>query len=802
MGGPTKTKILGRVYRWRPQRHPDSDQHLELALEPLHYLDVRPVNGCYLSGRYVEVDNVGEINVPVGKNGGFEPRAMGNAAPDENGQFLFDPGIGGGRLDKVNLAEPGMRARYVEAARFGEVNAYYHVTRMAEHINELLAQLGEKSLPKVRVLINAHHAATEREGQRDGVRGKISGRWLPFQGGHYRLPGRNRSKVPGCHPVWPAGEIHLGAGWRLTREGWLPRLAGRAYRCNASHNAGIIYHEYGHHVARHTADFRANRLKAPHRQDNRKTMTDEAICDYWAASMLNTPHIWCWHRRHDQNTIHPRSLVSEVSMADFNQTDDADPHTNGTILASALWELRRLIQQMGDSASDCDRLILAALLQVARLQDHPYRPSVKETRRFRHGFPVFAACLLHVNASLYDRRYTRPLEIALKRREIPVCQKTLQRLKRAQISLPGGSSEENERTRDALEKIRLRVPDVIIPQDHELLQPDDLDAYLRKSGNGPYHVVAVGDIMLSSRARRPIRQNGPDYPFFWVMPILRRCPVVLGNLEGPFARHAPKQKRNHAYKVDPKQARILRRAGFNVMNLANNHLLDCGRAGCTETLAVLARQQISHVGAGPDAATAHNPAVLQAGAYRIGLLGYYWNRRTAARGSQPGSARDLPDLVRRDIDALRARVHRIVVTVHWGIPYERLPSDEDRRKARYFIDCGADLVLGHHPHVIQPFEIYKTRPILYSLGNFAFGSGNSCAESLLSAIRFGHAEVKIDLFPVYVRNRDLRSCYQPKVLCGRAATRTLESLALLSGAAGDQLEIHEYRGQIRIRTAC
>ncbi|TKA98635.1 MAG: CapA family protein, partial [Mesorhizobium sp.] len=109
----------------------------------------------------------------------------------------------------------------------------------------------------------------------------------------------------------------------------------------------------------------------------------------------------------------------------------------------------------------------------------------------------------------------------------------------------------------------------------------------------------------------------------------------------------------------------------------------------------------------------------------IGLLGYYWNRRTAARGDLPGSARDLPELVERDLARLRPLVDRIAVMVHWGIPYQRQPTEEDRIKARQFIDLGADAVIGHHPHILQPVEIYRGRPILYSVGNFAFGSGNS-----------------------------------------------------------------------------
>jgi poly-gamma-glutamate capsule biosynthesis protein CapA/YwtB (metallophosphatase superfamily) len=129
-------------------------------------------------------------------------------------------------------------------------------------------------------------------------------------------------------------------------------------------------------------------------------------------------------------------------------------------------------------------------------------------------------------------------------------------------------------------------------------------------------------------------------------------------------------------------------------------------------------------------------------------------------------------------------VDRIVVEFHWGVPYERTPLAEDREKARLAIACGADAVVGHHPHVIQPFEIHGQCPIFYSVGNFTFGSGNSRAEGLMVGFRFGPNETEVEVYPLYVKNRDPRVRYQPKVLRGEAAARVLGSLAEMSGAHG------------------
>ena len=288
--------------------------------------------------------------------------AIGDAEPDQHDDFLFEPGRGGGRVDKVTVAEADFRGRYIQASHFGEVNTCYHLSRIASYVEELLDELGAARLPQVTAVVNAHHAATEACGIRDGVRGTRN--WLPFQGGHYRLPSRSYD-IPELNPVSPNGEIHLGPGWQLLTDGALVRAAGDRYRANASHNAGIIYHEYGHHITRHTADFRGNSLKSPQRQNNRKTALDEGTCDYWTAVMLETPHIWVWHRRHDEQEVHPRSLVSRKTMADFDSGPKADPHANGTIWAAALWGLRtELSRGEADGGKKCDLLLLKTLLLI------------------------------------------------------------------------------------------------------------------------------------------------------------------------------------------------------------------------------------------------------------------------------------------------------------------------------------------------------------------------------------------------------------------------------------------------------
>jgi len=337
-----------------------------------------------------------------------------------------------------------------------------------------------------------------------------------------------------------------------------------------------------------------------------------------------------------------------------------------------------------------------------------------------------------------------------------------------------------------------------IPASDELLSCEELEESLAARREGPFSLAAVGDVMLGGRMRRVIAERGEDYPFAGVRPLLRRAEILVGNLEGPFAKVAHREERDFSYRVPPHLAGALARAGFSAMTLANNHLLDCGREGVVETLEALDAVGLAPVGAGRDRRTAHEPRIFEVGDRRIGLLAYYWNRRTAATSRKPGSAMDTRSELEEDIRGLRARVDRLVVFFHWGVPYVREPAPGDREKAHFAVECGADVVIGHHPHVIQPFELWRGCPIFYSVGNFAFGSGNSRAESLLLGLRFEDTRTTVLAYPLYVKNRDPRVRYQPRALKGPGARRILEHLKASSGSAGEALAIESDRGVLEL----
>jgi len=397
---------LGRVYVWNPDSAHPAGGTLCAETVGLQRLDTQGSGTGRLLGKYVRVRNGGAF--PAEPRSGDPPVLLGDARAGEGGNFIFDPAAGGPRVDRGRPPVAATRERHLQAARFGEVNTYYHLDLMAAYVDALLRELDEPPLPSVTAVVHAHPGVMGPRGLPDGAQKK--GRWRPFQGGHYRLPG-HRTRVLEQAPVSQEGEIHLGPGWELLGNGALVRASGGPYRHNASHNAGILYHEYGHHVARHTADFRRNADRPPDMQDNRKTSLEEGICDYWAATMLDSPHIWAWHRRHDGAVVHRRSLTSAKTMAEFDpRLGTVDPYANGTIWAAGLWDIR---ESMGD-AKKTDLLLLRSLSLWRKLRSDAAAAWREGPDSFRAGLTL----LLRADEERFASRHHDIIRFALRRRGV------------------------------------------------------------------------------------------------------------------------------------------------------------------------------------------------------------------------------------------------------------------------------------------------------------------------------------------------------------------------------------------------
>lgn len=261
--------------------------------------------------------------------------------------LVFDPAGGGGPM--------AGRAANREARAFALVNTAFHVQRALR----FAAQCLERELPPLTVRIGLHLE---------------HGSW---GGGHYRLPATRYSELPESHAVSPSGEIHLGYGRR-----YLGSPAPQYFHA-PGHNAGIIYHEVGHHICRHTADFRLNALLPPDRQTNRKVSLDEGSCDFISAALLDCPDLFGWHRAQvPEWQMNRRCLSNRWTMAHFHGGRRRDPHADGSIWASALWSARLAVARAGYPARRFDALFLRALDAFGR--QRPAMRDEDELRRRRH----------------------------------------------------------------------------------------------------------------------------------------------------------------------------------------------------------------------------------------------------------------------------------------------------------------------------------------------------------------------------------------------------------------------------------
>lgn len=214
---------------------------------------------------------------------------------------------------------------------------------------------------------------------------------------------------------------------------------------------------------------------------------------------------------------------------------------------------------------------------------------------------------------------------------------------------------------------------------------------------------------------------------------------------------------------------ILKAAGVTAVTLANNHSMDYGYQGLFDTLSVLREADIAATGAGRNAAEASRPLLLAAAGRLICLQAYsrtlpesFW-----ARATEPGTAHaDLAGL-RRDVQACAAFAHFTVVSFHWGAEMTSKAADYQRELAKAAVAAGADLVVGHHPHVLQEIEIISGKPVFYSLGNFAFGTlpAGKQQEGMAVRVTLPRASVarpQYELVPLQVRNSLVR--FQPRPL--------------------------------------
>jgi len=289
-------------------------------------------------------------------------------------------------------------------------------------------------------------------------------------------------------------------------------------------------------------------------------------------------------------------------------------------------------------------------------------------------------------------------------------------------------------------------------------------------------IAAVGDIMLGDEhvtigwgVRSKLREKEPHWLFQHVGAALRGADICFGNLEAPLSMDIGNKPKDLCFVGDASAVACLKEAGFNLLSVANNHIMEHGATIYRETLDILDACGIDYCGY-----KASNPTILRVDDWKLAFFGYSFvdpvlNGELFARGSYASMLQEIREFAKwTDL---------ILVSLHWGMEYMEYPSYSQVQFARKLVQNGAHIILGHHPHVVQGVERYRDGLIAYSLGNFVFDMlwSEETRRSFILKIEVPKSG-KIDYEIVPVRINDQ---YQPEIVKGDSGGQFLEHVPAL-----------------------
>jgi poly-gamma-glutamate synthesis protein (capsule biosynthesis protein) len=327
--------------------------------------------------------------------------------------------------------------------------------------------------------------------------------------------------------------------------------------------------------------------------------------------------------------------------------------------------------------------------------------------------------------------------------------------------------------------------------------------------NRPGHasVLLLGDTGPGDAAEDTLRDKGYEYPYRATVDLVRGADLAITNLEMPITDRGtpPTLYKDYIYRARPEAAPALAWAGIDVVSLANNHVIDYGDVGLSDSIAAVKAAGMVSLGAGADEAEARRGVIATIGDVRVGVLAFcqrqpLWEMWVDqfARAGRPGTVALTERALRDDIARLRPQVDVLVVLLHIGYNY-RAPADTTVAWSKRAIELGADLVVDHHPHLAHPLMTHLGRPIALSVGNYAFGTPGReiLDEGLMVFLEIeGRRLDRIEIVPIDVQNR--RVGFQPRPLVGPELDRCLERLIAGSTRLGARLERVGDRAVLRL----
>lgn len=266
-------------------------------------------------------------------------------------------------------------------------------------------------------------------------------------------------------------------------------------------------------------------------------------------------------------------------------------------------------------------------------------------------------------------------------------------------------------------------------------------------------LMAVGDILLDRYVGRAISRHGASYPLERVRSTLETADQVYANLECPLTSQPRELQKRFLFRAVPDSARALKLKVPLVVSVANNHTLDCGRPGLSETISILKSAGISLCGGGETSADAWSPRIVDVKGIRLAFIGYTdFEQRVS--GTMPTVAYFEAAALEWAVKRARGIADIVIVCPHWGIEGTTKLWHRQVEQAELMSRLGVDLVLGSHPHVVQPIQWIGRTCVLFSMGDFVFDTQKPEEQrSAIFVINLTRGGVRaVDKIPVEIRN--------------------------------------------------
>lgn len=270
-------------------------------------------------------------------------------------------------------------------------------------------------------------------------------------------------------------------------------------------------------------------------------------------------------------------------------------------------------------------------------------------------------------------------------------------------------------------------------------------------------IAFTGDVLLDRGVRQQIQRGGIEHLFTSVSPLFHQVDATVINLECPVTSvHSPLHKK-YIFRAEPAWMEVLAKTGVSHAALANNHSMDQGRSGLTDTYHHLLSAGITPIGYGETASVSCQPVLIKKENIHVALFNSVTLplENWVYLENAPGICQQPIEEMEEEIKNFKRKNPEsyVVVILHWGIEYQSSPTLSQRKGAHRLIRAGADAIIGHHPHVIQKEEYFEGKPIFYSLGNFVFDQRKQeTSQSMIVQLNFTSTGCSVKLHPVTIND--------------------------------------------------